>query len=202
MKRFITIAILLLPALFACTEDSDTGSEGVTSVVLSMDKVDLMVGETATIKATVLPESLGIGVVWSVIDEVYAEVKDGVITAKSEGVTYVVATSADGSKRAACMVSVNPPVRYTVSVLGENGQPLSAIYGYPGMSTILSGVTSDGETHRLTWSVDDASAGAITSDGVLSFGASASANTDYVYDAQSYVKVVTEDGYGCRIPFR
>ena len=202
MKRFITIAILLLPALYACTETSETGSEAVTGVVLSKDKVDLMVGETATLKATVLPESLGIGVVWSVIDEAYADVKDGVITAKAEGVTYVVATAADGSKRAACMVSVNPPVRYTVSVHDESGLPVSALYGYPGMSTILSGVTSDGETHRMTWSVDDASAGTITSDGVLTFGASETPGSDYVYDARSFVKVVTEDGYGCRVPFR
>ena len=87
MKRFILTAILLLPALLACNKSSDNVGEGATSVVLSLEKVDLQVGETATITATVLPASLGMGVTWSVLDDTYAEVNDGVVTAKAEGVT-------------------------------------------------------------------------------------------------------------------
>ena len=110
MKRFIATALFLLPVLFSCIENTDDVTGGATSVVLDRDKVDLKVGESFTITATVLPESLKMDVVWSVLDEEYAEVKDGIVTAKSEGVTYVVATSADGYQKAACMVSVNPPI--------------------------------------------------------------------------------------------
>jgi len=202
MKRFISIAILLLPALFACESGSETGIGFATSVVLSTDNVGLMVGQTATISATVLPESLGMGVEWSVLDEQYVTVSGGTITARAEGVTYVIATSADGNQKAACMVSVNPPVLYNVSVKDELGQVVNELYGYPGMVTLLSASTTDGEIHSFTWSVEDAAAGSITEDGILTFGSAAGNDAAYAFDVQSNVKVVTEDGFGCKIPFR
>ena len=202
MRRFITIAILLLPALIACTDDSGTGSTGATGVVLSRDNVDLLVGETATLTATVLPESLGMGVEWSVLDEEYADVKDGVITAKAEGVTYVIATSADGRQKTACMVSVNPPIKYAVSIKDASNQLLDGIYGYPGMSVALSAVTSDDGIHSFTWSIEDEAAGSITQNGVLTLKAVASTDAGFYYDAQTFLKVVTEDGCGCKIPVR
>ena len=67
---------------------------------------------------------------------------------------------------------------------------------------ILSAYTSDGEIHELTWSVEDESAGSITEDGVLTLGTVASAEDDYLFDVQSYIRVVTEDECGCRIPVR
>ena len=202
MKRIITIAIILLPVLLACNKNSGNGGEGATGVTLSTDRVDLLVGETATITATVLPESLNMGVVWSVIDETYAEVNGGVITAKAEGVTYVVATSADGSKRAGCMVSVNPELQYSVSIKDETGLLLKGIYGYPGLSKTLRATTSDGEPHIFTWSLDDESAGTITNAGVLTLGAPESTDASHIYDVQTFLKVVTEDGCGCKIPVR
>lgn len=202
MKRLIISAILLLPAFYACTDASEEASRVATGVVLSNDKVDLHVGETATITATVMPESLGMGVVWSVLDDVYADVTDGTITAKAEGVTYVVATSADGNQKAACMVSVNPEGKYSVYIKDETGQPVTGIYGYPGMTEIVSASTTDGETHEFTWSIEDAAAGSITEDGILTLAASASTDPAFVYDAESFIKVVTEDGFSCRIPLR
>lgn len=202
MKRFITIAILLLPALFACNKSSDNDSFS-TNVVLSLEKVDLLVGETVTLTATVLPESLGMGVVWSVLDDTYAEVSDdGTVTAKAEGVTYVIATSADGNAKGACMVSVNPDMAYKVTINDELGRPITAVYGYPGKNTNLYAVTSDGEDHDFTWSIDDDSVASISEDGRLTCAAVESSDPGYVYDAQSYIKVVTEDGYGCKIPIR
>ncbi len=201
MKRFIAISLFLLPALFACVENTEDVTGGATSVVLNQDKVDLMVGESFTLTARVLPESIKMDVVWSVLDSEYAEVKDGTVTGKSVGVTYVVATSADGFQKAACMVSVNPPIKYNVSLLDGLGQPVEAIYGYPGMAVQLSAVTSDGESgHSFTWSVDDTSAATVDSDGFLTFGTKAASDPAYVYYAQTYVKVVSEDGLGCRVP--
>lgn len=107
MKK-ILLLILCCVALFACNKDSGDGLGTANNVVLSKSKVDLHVGESTTITATVLPESLGMGVVWSALDENISKVDNGTITAQSPGVTYVVATSADGTKKAACMVTVNP----------------------------------------------------------------------------------------------
>jgi len=204
MKRFITIAILLLPALLACNKDSETSTKTATSVVLSTDKLEIQVGESATLTATVLPVNVDKkGVTWSVLDEEYVEVKDGTVTGKAEGVTYVIATSADGYQKAACMVSVNPPFKYRVSIQDENGNPLDAVYGYPGMTKTVVAVASDGSAgHSFTWSVDDESAATVDASGKITFGAVRSTGDTYVYEAQSYLKVVSEDGYGCRIPVR
>lgn len=202
MKRIITIAILLLPALLACNKNSGDGNGFATGVTLSTDRVDLLVGETATITAKVLPESLNMGVVWSVIDETYAEVNGGVITAKAEGVTYVVATSADGSKRAGCMVSVNPELQYSVSIKDETGLLINGIYGYPGLTKSLRATASDGEPHIFTWSLDDENVGTLSNTGVLTLGTPESADASYIYDLKTSLKVVTEDGCGRKIPVR
>ena len=202
MKRFISILFLLIPALYACTDISNNGSKEVTSVVLSKDKVDILVGESVTITATVVPESLNMGVVWTGLDPQYADVNAGTITGKAQGVTYVVATSADGTKKAACMVNVTPPITYSVSVKDADGRSVNSVYGYPGMSIALSATSSDDSAHTYTWSIEDAAAGTITPDGVLTLGAVASGAFGYLYDAQSFIKVVTEDGQGCKIPVR
>ena len=203
MKRIITIAILLLPALFvSCDPNSENGIREVTGVVLNTDKVDIQVGESVTLTATVMPESLKMGVTWSVLDEEYASVSGGTVTGKAQGVTYVIATSADGSQKAACMVSVNPRISYSVSLKDEMGQLVTGIYGYPGMCTKLRVEASDEKAHTYTWSLEDSAAGSISSDGIVTLGASASTNPAYVYDVQSYLKVVTEDGQGCKIPVR
>ena len=202
MKRFFTIAILILPAILACTPDAGEGAQGALNVVLSKDKVDLQVGESVTITASVLPASLNMGVEWSVLDEELASVDNGTITGKAQGVTYVVATSTDKTKKAACLVSVNPPVTYSVSIKDEEGHNLTGVYGYPGMTASLTAVTSDGESHVFTWSVEDAAVASVTNSGVVTLNALASGGADFVYDAQSFLKVVTEDGQGCKIPVR
>ena len=200
MKKILFI-ILSCTALFACTKATDE-TLTVTSVVMSQDKLDLQVGETATLTAKVLPESLGMGVEWSVLDDTYAEVNNGVVTAKAEGVTYVVAMSADGTQRAACLVNVNPEKFYDVYIKDSKGNILNGIYGYPGMSLDLSVETSDDKTHSFTWSLQDPSVGTIDEDGNLSLAAVESTDKNYVFDAQSSLKVVTEDGRGVKIPVR
>lgn len=200
MKKILYI-ILCSIALFSCNKGADEAMTA-SSVLISQTKLDLQVGQTATLTATVLPESLGMGVEWSVLDQEYAEVVDGVVTAKAQGVTYVVATSADGAQKAACMVSVNPPSKYQLYIRNANGELLDGIYTYPGTSMDLSVESSDGKSHEYTWSLDDSAVGTVTQEGELTLIASASTDPTYLYDAQSHLKVVTEDGVGVKIPVR
>lgn len=199
MKK-ILLLILSCAALFACTKNSDDGLGAATSVVMSKSKVDLRVGESTTITATVLPEALGMGVEWSVLDDTYAEVHDGVITAKAVGVTYVVATSADGSQKGACMVSVNPEIRYSIAVKDGLGRVLTGIYGYPGQTMQLTAYTSDEQEHELTMALVDSSVGTLTADGQLTLAATPSTDSNFLYYAESYLKVTSEDGYVYNIP--
>ena len=199
MKRIITIALLLLPFLTACNRSSEIGI--ASKVKLSKDKIELLVGESEKVTATVIPESLGMGVTWNIVDTTYASCKDGVITGKKEGVTYAVATSADGNAKASCMVSVNPS-SYSVTITDENGNVLDGIYGYPGMSVKLAATAEDGKTHTYTWSIDDESVATVDGGGIVSLGATESAEDEYVFFAESYIKVRTEDGCGTKIPIR
>ena len=201
MKK-ILILIFSCVALFACNKNADDVLGTATSVVLSKDKVDLHVGETATITAKVLPASLGMGVEWTVLDEEYAEVKDGVITAKAEGVTYVVATSTDGSQKAACMVTVNPAVRYSIGVKDQLGRVLTGIYGFPGQTMQLEAFTSDDTNHQLEMTLEDSTVGTLAADGTLTLAAVTSADPEFIYDAQSFLTVTSEDGYTYKIPVR
>lgn len=202
MKRLITAALLVLPVLFACQGTSGTGSSVASGVVLNPDNLNIVVGESAVINATVQPASLKMGVEWSVIDPDIASVNEGTVTGLAEGVTYVVATSADKAQKAACMVNVTPRGRYNVIIRDELGETLSGVYGYPGQSMKLSAFASDGKSHTYQWSISDPEAASITSDGVLTLAAKASGDNAFAYDAEATLRVETEDGSGCVIPVR
>ena len=170
--------------------------------MVSKSKVDLHVGETATITATVHPTSLGMAVTWSSLDEKIATVDNGLVTAKAQGVTYVVATSADGTQRGACMVSVNPEIRYSIAVKDQLGRTLTGIYGFPGQTMQLTAFTSDEQEHELTMTLEDSSVGTLAADGTLTLAATPSTEVDLEYNAESFLKVTSEDGYVYTIPVR
>lgn len=170
--------------------------------MVSKSKVDLHVGETVTLTATVHPQSLGMSVTWSSLDEEIATVDNGVVTAVSKGVTYVIATSEDGTQKGACMVSVNPEIRYSIAVKDQLGRTLTGIYGYPGQTMQLTAYTSDEQDHKLTMSLTDNSVGTLAADGTLTLAEVASTEVDLMYDAQSFLKVESEDGYIYTIPVR
>ena len=75
-----------------------------TSVILDLTELTLSPGETATLKATVLPEDSTDEVEWSSSDETVATVQDGVVTAVAEGEATITAKA--GEKTATCKVVV------------------------------------------------------------------------------------------------
>lgn len=94
----------LSEALTVHTDFSD-----VESISLSQNAITLTVGDTATLTASVLPETANPSVVWSSSDESIATVDDdGIVTAVAEGIATITATSsADDSMTATCDVTVN-----------------------------------------------------------------------------------------------
>ena len=170
--------------------------------MLSKSKLDLHVGETATLTATVHPTSINMAVTWSSLDEEIATVDNGVVTAMAQGVTYVVATSEDGTQKGACMVSVNPEIRYSIGVKDQLGRTLTGIYGFPGQTMQLTAYTSDEQEHELTMTLGDSSVGTLAADGTLTLAATPSTEVDLEYNAESFLKVTSEDGYVYTIPVR
>ena len=198
-EHFIITALCCL-ALFSCKKED--GTQGVADrVLLSAESIDMTIGESAVVTAKVLPESLGMGVTWEVMDTAIVSCDNGLITGKTLGVTYLVATSADGLAKSSCMVSVNND-SYPVTITDEDGNALDGVYGYPGMSMTLTAVSGDEKAHTYTWSVEDETVATVDSEGLLSLGATESEEDEYVFFGESYIRVRSEDGCGTKIPVR
>ena len=83
----------------------------VTGVALDKESVTLVVGQTATLVATVLPENAtNKNITWTSDNEAVATVANGVVTAVGAGETTITVITVDGNFQAQCIVSVNAPV--------------------------------------------------------------------------------------------
>lgn len=90
----------------------------VESVSLDKTELELSVGETATLTATVLPENATYKMVtWSSSDHSIATIatfSNGVLAAVAPGTATITVTTLDGGKTATCTVTVKEPEPYTV----------------------------------------------------------------------------------------
>lgn len=79
----------------------------VTGVSLDKEAVDLKIGDSIVLCATVAPSNAGDkAVTWSSDNEKVATVTDGIITAISEGTANISVTTKNGKKTASCRVTV------------------------------------------------------------------------------------------------
>lgn len=99
-NKFFAIAVAAL-TFAACNTQTTTGE--VESVSLDKTSVQLEVGGTATLVATVTPTGAG-EVSWNSSNPAVASVDNGVVTGVAEGNAIIVATA--GAKTASCVVTV------------------------------------------------------------------------------------------------
>ena len=95
--------------LVTVTASGSSGSGGgVEEVSLNKERLDLAIGDSYTLKATIGPSSAsGKGVTWDTTNSSVATVSSsGVVKAKKEGTCEIVATAADGDVEAYCVVYV------------------------------------------------------------------------------------------------
>jgi len=85
-------------------------SAPVTGVSFRMGKMEVILGETQQLMATVFPlEALNRNVSWSSSNPDVAEIDDkGVVTAKASGLTRITVTTVQNEKKADCYVKVLP----------------------------------------------------------------------------------------------
>lgn len=124
MKKYLSI-LAALALLFACSPESNPDNGGnnnndggnaqptvvisATSVSLDQPELTLAPGETATLKATVLPDDSTDEVEWSSSDETVATVQDGVVSSVAEGSATITAKA--GEKTATCIVTVESKMK-------------------------------------------------------------------------------------------
>ncbi len=87
-----------------------TGGEiAVIGILLDKSSIELFVGDTEQLKATISPENAtNQSIIWNSSDKKVAIVEDGLITALTEGTATITATTEDGGKTATCEVNVKP----------------------------------------------------------------------------------------------
>lgn len=108
----------------------------VTGISLSHDKLALNIGETATITAKVNPDTAkNKNIIWSSTDADVASVDNGVITAKSPGMTVISAETEDNGFVKFCVVRVASLIAVNGSVVdNEKG----IIYGIGSNSSDIN----------------------------------------------------------------
>ena len=111
LRRHKALLLCFMSLLFTasmCTPDPDVDVVSVKKITLDQTLVELKVGRTLTLTATITPEdATNKALDWTSSDESVATVEDGKVTALSIGTAAITATAKDGSgKSASCVVSV------------------------------------------------------------------------------------------------
>ena len=121
-----------------------------TGVTLSETALSLRPTEKATLTAAVAPENTTDTLVWTSSNDAVATVKDGVVTAKSEGTATI--TAACGNAKAECVVTVLPPIPATGVTLDKTALKL-----YKGDAAKLTAMVKPEDTtdKTIVWTSSD-----------------------------------------------
>ena len=154
MKKIIYSAVLTVIPMLLASCVKEIVEVHVTDVALDRTETTLMEGETLTLSATVSPnDAKDKTLIWSSTDETVATVSEGVVTAVSEGMTTIAATSVDGDISATCTVTVKPKVIAVESVSLDKSS-LTITEGREASLTVT--VKPENATNRnVTWTSSD-----------------------------------------------
>lgn len=132
-----------------------------TGVTLNETALSLRPTEKATLTAAVAPENTTDTLVWTSSNDAVATVKDGVVTAKSEGTATI--TAACGSAKAECVITVLPPIPATGVTLDK-----AALKLYEGDAAKLTATVKPEDTtdKTIVWTSSDKTI-ATVKDGVV-----------------------------------
>ena len=121
-----------------------------TGVTLNETALSLHPTEKATLTAAVAPENTTDTLVWTSSNDAVATVKDGVVTAKSEGTATI--TAACGSAKAECVVTVLPPIPATGVTLDK-----AVLKLYEGDAAKLTAMVKPEDTtdKTIVWTSSD-----------------------------------------------
>lgn len=131
----------------------------VTAITLNKSSVELYIGETATLTATVIPSNAeDKTVTWSTSDAAVATVADGVVTAVGEGKATITAKA--GEVTATCEVTVPHKVVEVASITLDKPS-LSLLEG--DIETLTATVSpANADDPAVTWSTSNAAVATVT----------------------------------------
>lgn len=158
----------------SCTVTVKVKASGVS---LSLSSFKLYETKTKALTAKVLPsDATNKNVVWTSENEKVAEVNSkGVVTAISDGVTYIVVTTKDGSFKAKCKVTVMPVIDTTKVKLNKTTLNLNDGKTYNLKATVYP---ADATYKAVTWSTSNKKVVTVTSKGKIT---AVNPGTAYIY---------------------
>jgi uncharacterized protein YjdB len=162
-----------------------TSTIAVTGVTLNQSTLNLTVGGTTTLTATVAPANASNkAVTWTSSDNNVATVNNGAVSAVAAGTATITVTTADGNKMAACTVTVNPANSGDVAVTGVTLDQSTLSLTAGDTATLTATVApADATNKAVTWTSSDIGIATVT-DGAVSAVAVGTAT----------ITVTTEDG--------
>lgn len=138
-----------------------TVTQPVAGIKMDKTSITLSVGKTEKLTYTLNPAEPTIKTVkWSCLNTKICQVKDGVVTAKSVGQTYVTVTTTDGNYIATCMVTVTQEATSVKLDVSNLTLRVGDVYFVQTTFTPVNATTS-----KLTWTVQDPKVCTVTSSG-------------------------------------
>jgi uncharacterized protein YjdB/C1A family cysteine protease len=147
---------------------AETAPVLVTGIKLSQSNVDLEVGESITLSATVTPsDATNRAVNWSSNKTSVATVdSNGKVTAVAEGTAVITCTAADGSgvSESASLNVENPGIKVSSITLNEEQKTLEVDDTLELIATVLP---DNADNKEVQWSSDDSAVASVTDEGVV-----------------------------------
>ncbi|MBO4797200.1 MAG: Ig-like domain-containing protein, partial [Candidatus Methanomethylophilaceae archaeon] len=152
----------------------------VTGVTLDKSSLDLSVGSTYTLKATVSPsDATNKGITWSTSNASVATVANGIVKGVSAGTATITVTTEDGNKTAACEVTVKE-ISVTGVLLDKSSLSLTVGSEAELKATVLP---PNAGNKNVSWSTSNASVATVDNGKVKA-----------VSPGTATITVTTEDG--------
>ena len=140
----ITVATVDGQKTASCFVTVNRQAVPVTSVSLDQTSLEMLVGDEATLTATVSPADADIKTVsWSSDNEAVATVADGKVKAVGAGSATITVTTTDGGKTATCAVNVTAPEPETVPFVKMEAEALASLINARADHALF--VTASGE---------------------------------------------------------
>ena len=167
--------------------ETEPETVAVTGVTLDKETVTIKEGQTATLKATVLPENAtNKEVTWTSSNESIATISNGVITGASEGTATITVTTKDGNFTDTCTVTVEKVETEpeTIVVTGVTLDKEAVTIKEGQTSTLKATVLPENATNKnITWTSSNENVATI-SNGVITG----------VAEGTATITVTTKDG--------
>ncbi len=164
----------------------------VTSVILNPSSMTMSVGESRTLDCIIRPsDAVNKKVTWSSSNESIATVSNGVVTAKSSGLAYIVVETEDGKHTDSCSVLVLTDSVPVTGVTINTGKVSLGIGDTYNLSATVE--PSNATNKNVTWKSSDESVAMVTSSGKVTAVSDGGVVTAKAV-GKAVITVTTEDG--------